>query len=198
MSQHRGGFGQRRQVKVQRRIGPHARAGGIDQQHRHRPQPSASRSSRPARPALSPVWTATRQGFRRDRASRLRIWILAGAQQFQRQNRAARRPARTQQHDAFAVQASPMHSRKDSARPSASVLRPSMPSSRKTSRLAAPAAYAGPSALCARAKAASLCGTVTLTPLKPARRTPSITAAKSSRRGRKRHHGAVNAMFGSQ
>ncbi len=65
--------------------------------------------------------------------------------------------------------------------PLASVLRPSMRSPLNTSRLTAPAIRAASSRSCAIANAASLCGTVTLTPAKPSLRRLLMICAKSSR-----------------
>src|SRR6202012_1200952 len=106
---------------------------------------------------------------------------LARAQHFQRQDSAARRAARAQQHHAFSVQGADGLTQAF-CQPQRIGVAAFNPVSRKTSRLAAPAACAGVSTRCAMAKADSLCGTGTLTPLKPARRTPSITAVKSSTR----------------
>ena len=86
-------------------------------------------------------------------------------------------------------------SRRTSARPKASVLRPSILPSRKTSRLAAPAAWPPHRTLCASAKAASLCGTVTLTPAKPGAAHAVDHRGEIFRPRRQRHHRAVDAIF---
>ena len=169
----------------------HAGAGGVDQQDRPRPPLSASPSDRPASNWLATMGLSAFAKHRRLVGMAIENMDLRRAQFIQAPGRrpAPRRP-RPAAPRFCRLEIRPDLSRMDSRRPTMSVLRASMrPSAWKIRRLAAPAAFAASSLWSASAKAASLCGTVTLTPRKPAqlqsldhreRNLPARTASGTS------------------
>ena len=118
------------------------------------------------------------------------------AQHFQRQDGAARRAARAQQHHGFAVQAADIFAQGFRQADAVGVAAFDFSVRERPADWRRPPHSAAASTLCAMAKAASLCGTVTLTPAKPGAAHAVDHRGEILAPRRQRHHGAVNAMLG--
>ncbi len=190
---------QRIERKIERGLARHARAGGVDQQR------CVARGTRPIgfgfqfclheRASAPSPKSAARSAWR------LRMRISPAPIASSARYRGARSTARAQKHGRLSRRAhrSPVLAQGLRASPAASVLRPSMlPSRGRPADSPRPRPARPHRGRCASAKAASLCGTVTLTPAKPAslqalQRFVQIVRAESAAAHRRRRSCAPRA-----